>query len=244
MKDFKESIRLQKYIADHGICSRRQAEALIEEGRVQVNGELAHLGQKVVPGVDRVNVRGRNLGGGVKKDIVLALNKPKGYISSNSDPYHDKTVFDLVPPPWNRERLFCAGRLDKDSDGLLIITNNGDLAQRLTHPSTEVIKRYKVTLSRPFHEAHIRIMLNGVMVDGERLKAEKVIPMKKGPNADRVIEVHLGHGKKREIRRMVEALGYYVKRLQRFQIGSLRMRGIASGRVRQLNKKEIDLLFS
>ncbi|MBN2068888.1 MAG: rRNA pseudouridine synthase [Opitutales bacterium] len=244
MKDLKESIRLQKYIADQGVCSRRQAEALIEEGRVQVNGQLAHLGQKILPGEDRVHVRGRNLGTSPQRTVVLAMNKPKGYISSNSDPHHDRTVFDLVPPPWNRERLFCAGRLDKDSDGLLILTNDGELAQRLQHPSNEIIKRYKVTLTKPFQEAHIKIMLNGVMVDGERLKAEKIVQIKKGPLGDRTLEIHLGHGKKREIRRMVEALGYYVKRLQRFQIGDLRMRGISSGRVRELSKKEVELLFS
>lgn len=240
----KEPIRLQKFIADHGICSRRAAEALIEEGRVTVDGQLAHLGQKIVPGEQRVVVNGKTVAPRAQaKAITVLMNKLPGVVCTNSDPYGNRTVFDLLPPVIARERLFCAGRLDKDSEGMLILTNDGELAQRLTHPSNRVIKRYRVTLTRPFDPKHIRPMLEGIVDEGERLSAEKVIPAKRGVDAQKNVEVHLEHGRKREIRRLFEAMGYRVKRLQRFQIGRLPLKGVGPGNVRPLTKKEIEMLF-
>lgn len=239
-----EGIRLQKFIADQGICSRRKAEELISEGRVLVDGRPAVLGQRVVPGRESVKVRGKVVRPAAHEPVVLMLNKPKGYVCTNADPHNPQTVFDLVPPPWNKERLFCAGRLDKNSEGMLILTNDGALSHRLTHPSGEVVKRYLVTLSKPLQAAHIRKVLDGVTVEGELLRALKIIPATEGEDPERRLEVHLAQGRKREIRRMFEHLGYFVDRLRRIQIGGLVMRGIAKGRVRPLKNREIDLLFS
>jgi 23S rRNA pseudouridine2605 synthase len=237
------AIRLQKLIADNGLCSRRQAEVWITEGLVSVNGKPAQLGQKAIPGKDKIIVNGRRLTVRETEPVTLLMNKPRGVICSNGDPYHNKTVFDLVPPPYNRERLFCAGRLDKDSEGLLILTSDGDLTNRLTHPTHRIIKRYNIVLSKPFLQQHIRVMLNGFEVEGEKLKAEKIIVATEGDDPEFRLEIHLEHGRKREIRRMLEHLGYFVKRLQRFQIGSLKIRGVSPGRCRPLSKKEIELLL-
>lgn len=238
-------VRLQKYLADQGIASRRQAEVFIEEGRVEVNGETAQLGQKVMPDRDRVTLDGQQIRAKTIPTVVLAMHKPRGVLCSNDDPHHERTVFDLLPPFYSEYRLFCAGRLDKDSEGLLILTNDGALSQRLTHPSNNVIKRYHVTVNKPFDSNDIRTMLNGITYEGERLQAEKVIPETRGgmEGACR-LEIHLRHGRKREIRRLLEALGYFVKRLKRFQIGAFKLRGIGPGSVKELGKKDIALLFS
>lgn len=241
----KEPIRLQKFIAEAGICSRRAAETLIEEGRVAVDGKVAELGQKVIPGQHRVVVNGRLVKLPSKDEsVVLLMNKPAGYVCTNADPHASKTVFDLLPPPLRKKRLFCAGRLDKDSEGMLILTSDGDLAQRLTHPSNRVTKRYRVTLTRPFDPKHIKPMLNGFEVEGERLKVEKVIQAKRGIDPEKNLEIHLEHGRKREIRRILETLGYTVARLSRFQIGRLPLRGVGPGNVRHLTRSEVEQLFN
>lgn len=239
-----DTVRLQKVMAEQGIASRRQSEVMIEEGRVEVNGETAHLGQKVNPMQDLISIDGKRimLPRTKPKTIVLAMHKPKGVLCSNADPHHEKTVFDLVPPSLNSGRLFCAGRLDKESEGLLIITNDGALSLKLTHPSQRVVKRYRVTLDKPFDEKHIKNLLGGITWEGERLKVERVIP-DKTPGPITKLEVHLNHGKKREIRRLFIALGYGVKRLQRFQIGRLPLRGISKGKCRLLTEDEVARLF-
>lgn len=236
------SVRVQKFLADQGVASRRQGEVMIEEGRVTVNGKPAELGMKVDPEKDVVMADGKRISPQRRKSIVLAMHKPRGYLCSNRDPHHEETVFNLLPPPFVKERLFCAGRLDKESEGLLILTNDGALANRLTHPANRVVKRYRVTLDRPFEERHIRNLLEGITWEGERLRVEKVVPDKSGVEITR-LELHLEHGKKREIRRLLIALGYGVKRLQRFQIGKLKLRGIAKGRVKALARDEVEELF-
>ena len=133
-------MRIQKYISQCGICSRREAERKIEDGLVLVNGVPAEIGQDVEPGRDKVWVEGRLATGVVEDKVVLAMNKPKGYLCSNSDPFEAQTVFDILPEPYSEMKLFCCGRLDKNSNGLLILTNDGDLANKITHPSTGVIK--------------------------------------------------------------------------------------------------------
>lgn len=238
-----ESVRLQKFLADQGIASRRQAEKLIEDGRVTVNGQVAIIGTKIVPGTDRVAVDEGPVAAKRLETVVLAVHKPRGYLCSNADPHHERTVFDLVPPDWREDRLFCAGRLDKESEGLLILTNDGAVAQRLTHPSHRVIKRYEVNLDQPFQDKHTRNLLEGITWEGERLKVEKVIPRRRGGEV-RQLEVHLQHGKKREIRRLFHALGYEVERLHRFQIGALTLRTIGPGKCRRLKPAEIKQLFS
>ncbi len=238
-------VRIHKYIAEMGICSRRAAETLIEEGKVTVDGRPARIGEKVDPSRQRVVVNGKTLAVSQKPaPVTLLMNKPRGVVCTNDDPFGSRTVFDILPPVYQSLRLFCAGRLDKDSEGMLVLTSDGDLAQRLMHPSRLVIKRYRVLLTKSFDPEHIRVLLNGVEVEGERLCAEKIIMLKRSMAPDRDLEIHLRHGRKREIRRMMEHLGYFVERLARFQIGRLILRGIGPGHVKVLSKAEIDMMLS
>ena len=169
-------MRIQKYISQCGVCSRREAERKILEGDVYVNGSLAEIGQDVNPETDKVSVDGVMLRGIVEDKVVLAMNKPKGYICSNGDPFEAQTVFDLLPEPFSEMKLFCCGRLDKNSQGLLILTNDGDLANKITHPSSGVVKKYHVLLNRDFDAKLIPVLLRGVSVDGEELRASKILP--------------------------------------------------------------------
>lgn len=240
------TLRLQKFLAEAGKCSRREGEAWIAEGRVEVNGETATLGQKIDPERDRVVVDGRRVQYRPDRQerIVLALNKPRGVLCTHSDPFGGRTVFDLVPPEWMRGRLFCAGRLDKDSEGLVILTNDGPLNQRLTHPSGEVIKRYRVRIHRPFEPQDIPKLRRGVTREGERLSALKIIPAPgKDQEAQHRLEIHLNQGRKREIRRLLEAFGYLVERLERVQIGRFELKRLPRGAVRPLSQKEVGLLL-
>lgn len=239
-----DPIRVQKYLADCGYCSRRKAEQLIMEARVTVNGAVIELGSRVVPGSDVVVVDGQRVRMKQASEAkpVLLLNKPRGYVCTNEDPFAEKTVFDLLPIEWRNMRLFCAGRLDKDSEGMVILTSDGELANRIMHPSSNVVKRYRVLVNRPFDRTLVPNLLRGIVCDGERLKAEKIIPATVGPEAECRLEIHLVQGRKREIRRMLQAVGFFVKRLKRFQIGGLRMRFLPRGSVRELSQKEVSLL--
>ena len=217
----QEPQRIQKLIANAGICSRREAERIIENGNVRVNGKVAQLGDKATL-EDAIFVNNKPILRKEERSITLIMNKPKGLLCTNSDPHADRTVFDLLSPDLQRQRLFCAGRLDKDSEGLLVITNDGDLAHRLTHPSNQVVKRYRVVLHRDFNKADTEKLLVGIEYEGDFLKAEKVIPAPQaGEGYQRRLEVHLHHGKKREVRRLFEANRYFVKKLVRHQIGSI-----------------------
>jgi 23S rRNA pseudouridine2605 synthase len=240
----QELQRIQKLIANSGICSRREAERIIVDGNVRVNGKITQLGDKATL-KDAIFVKNKPIIRKEERSITLIMNKPKGTICTNSDPHADRTVFDLLPPDLQRQRLFCAGRLDKDSEGLLVITNDGDLAHRLTHPSNQVVKRYRVVLQRDFNKADIPKLLTGTEYEGDFLKAEKVIPAPQaGEGYQRRLEVHLHHGKKREVRRLFEANRYFVKKLVRHQIGSIILKNIPRGGIKILGKKDIERLFT
>lgn len=238
-------MRIQKYISQCGVCSRREAERKILEGDVEVNGVPAEIGQDVNPEADKVSVDGALVRGIVEDKVVLAMNKPKGYICSNGDPFKTQTVFDLLPEPFASMKLFCCGRLDKNSQGLLLLTNDGDLANKITHPSSGVVKRYHVLLNRDLDAKIIPVLLRGVLCDGEKLKASKIIPDSSNlSDSPRRVEVWLNQGRKREIRRMFEAMGYFVKELKRYQIGGLVLKRIPEGAVKILGKADIEKIFS
>lgn len=238
-----EEQRIQKLIAHSGLCSRREAERLIEDGCVRVNGKIAQLGDKALPDA-AIFVNNKPIRQKQDTPITLIMNKPKGVLCTNADPHAERTVFDLLQPDLLRHRLFCAGRLDKDSEGLLVLTNDGDLAHRLTHPSTQIVKRYRVVLHRDFNKDDIPKLLNGVDFEGDFLKAEKVIPAPAaGEGFQRRLEVHLHHGKKREVRRLFEANRYYVKKLVRVQIGGIVLKNLPKGGIRILGQKDIERLF-
>lgn len=238
-----EPIRLQKFLAEAGVCSRRAAEALIAQGDVWVNGTCAVLGQKVTPGADKITVSGKPVRESQPR-LTVAVHKPRGLVCSNDDPHNTATVFDLLPREFARYRFFCAGRLDKDSEGLVILTTDGELAHRLMHPSNVVVKRYHVVVKQPFPAARLGQLLKGVVIEGERLKVERAALV--NPRADKTstsLDVHMHHGKKREIRQLFTALRFEVKRLRRYQIGAMRLKGIPLRAVKQLSTKDIALLF-
>jgi 23S rRNA pseudouridine2605 synthase len=240
------TVRLQKFLADAGICSRRAAEQLITQGEVWVNGRPAELGQKIDPDTDKIVVEGRQIrAAAVQAKITLAVHKPRGLICSNDDPHNPETVFSLLPPKLAGYRFFCAGRLDKDSEGLVILTTDGELAQRLTHPSNVVTKRYLVVLERGFPREKIPRLLNGIIADGERLKVEyaNLINVSPGGLATS-LDVHMHHGKKREIRQLFLGLGFPVKRLKRYQIGAFSLRGLSLRSGKILSPAEIESLFA
>ncbi|MFP6887569.1 MAG: pseudouridine synthase, partial [Opitutales bacterium] len=169
-----EHPRLQKFIAGAGLCSRRKAEEWIADGRVTVNGERAELGRRVNANADVVRINGRRVKARTGGKVVLVMNKPRGYACTNEDPHADLIVIDLLPKRYAGHRLFCAGRLDKDSEGLLVLTDDGSLAHRLTHPSSEVKKIYSLKLSRPLEPEHVPLLQKGKEVDGEFLRIDKI----------------------------------------------------------------------
>ena len=235
---------MQKFIAEAGLCSRRAAEGLIMQGEVWVNGSLAVAGQKVTPGVDKVTVSGKTVRITAQPRLTVAVHKPRGLVCSNDDPHHAATVFELLPREFARFRFFCAGRLDLESEGLVILTTDGNLAHRLMHPSNVVVKRYLVVLETPFPASRLPQLIRGVMIEGERLKVERAALA--NPHADGTatqLDVHMHHGKKREIRQLFLRLGFEVKRLRRYQIGRLQLKGIPLRAGKVLSKKEIDSLF-
>jgi 23S rRNA pseudouridine2605 synthase len=237
-------IRLQKYLADAGICSRRSAEAMIAQGQVWVNGEVAKLGQKVVPGSDRITTNGKSVRATPQPRITLAMHKPRGLVCSNEDPHNPETIFTVLPREFAKFRFFCAGRLDKDSEGLVILTTDGDLAHRLMHPSNVVVKRYHVVLEKPFPAKRLPLLIKGIMFEGERLKVERAALI--NPNAggeSTNLDVHMHHGKKREIRLLFTTLGYSVKRLRRYQIGGFQLKRIPLRAMKKLTPGEIETLF-
>ena len=240
------SVRIQKAIADRGLASRREAERWIEEGRVAVNGKPVQLGDRCDPARDTVTVDGNPISRRSATKVVVAMNKPRGFVCTNEDPHAKRTVFDLLPPELARMRLFCVGRLDKDSEGLLLLTNDGELQQRLAHPSYGVLKRYHVDIQQPLREEDVVKLKKGIRWEGEHLSVEKVVPRhaRGGKTAWKELEVSLHHGKKREIRRLFYAFGYDVKRLKRVQIGEFTLKGLPRGHIRTLRRGEIESLFA
>ncbi len=240
----EERMRLQKFLSKAEVCSRRKAEELIADGKVYVNGKIAQLGQSVVPEKDEVKIGSKKIEISEQKLIVLMMNKPRGYVCSNLDPADGKTVFELVPEEYSSRKLFCVGRLDKDSEGLLLITNDGDLANKIIHPSNGILKRYEVVLNREFDPALTPKLLKGAKLKDEKgedefLKFTNVIRFPDGKK----LEIHLNQGRKREIRRLFEVFGFFVKSLRRFQIGGLVLKKMALGDCRKLSKKEIEMIF-
>lgn len=239
-----EPIRIQKFLADAGVCSRRAAETLIQEGEVWINGQVAVLGQKIDPAEDKITVSGRNVRSQHQPKITLAVHKPRGLVCSNDDPHNPDTIFDLLPREFAKHRFFCAGRLDKDSEGLVILTTDGDLANRLMHPRNVVVKRYHVLLEEPFPKTLLAKLTRGVVIEDERLKVEYANPINPTPDGSSAsLDVHMHHGKKREIRLLFLALGHPVKRLRRYQIGALPLKGIPVRGVKQLAPRGIEALF-
>jgi 23S rRNA pseudouridine2605 synthase len=243
--------RLQKILSGAGIASRRAAERLIEEGRVEVDGRVVReLGTSADPEIQEIRVDGTRIRPGRPRRYI-ALNKPKGFVTTRADPGRRPTVMELLPPALRN--LYPVGRLDMGSTGLLILTDDGELAQKLTHPRFGVEKSYLVTVAGQPDKKTLERATRGITVDGERLSLEEVEVL--GGRADRRLttaepmsgrtrlRVTLRRGKNREIRRLFEALGFPVVDLHRERIGGLSVKGIPPGGFRPLSRAEAELLL-
>ena len=227
-------MRLNRFLAASGLGSRRACEALIREGKISINGHfIRDLATVVNPG-DEVRVAGKPPLRPVVPVYILLL-KPKGVVCTRSDERGRRTIFDLVPAHFGR--LFHVGRLDKESEGLILLTNDGALSHRLTHPAHEVEKEYEVLLDRPFEAQQIPKLLRGFVIEGGRARIERVQIV-----APSVVKVILRQGIKRQIRLMFLKLGYEVKRLIRTRIGDLKIGTLQPGEWRALGEREVALL--
>ena len=229
--------RLQKVLSAAGVCSRRAAETYINEGRVTVNGETAQLGWKADPERDEIRLDGQLIGG-AEKHVYLVLNKPRGYVTTLSDEKGRKTVVELVSGCG--QRVYPVGRLDMDSEGLLLMTNDGDFMQRLTHPSHEVTKEYHVSVYGAVQGAaeRLRAMRD---LDGEPIRPAGVKVLRRTEQtAELAITIH--EGKNRQVRRMCAACGLTVKRLCRLREHSLELGDLPQGQWRYLTDAEIQAL--
>lgn len=226
-------MRLNRFLASASLGSRRGCEQLIREGRVTVNGKVCTDLSTIVSDEDFVKVGSRRVQ--AEKILHVVLNKPPGYLCTASDELERRTIFELFPSNW--PRVFHVGRLDKDSEGLLLVTNDGDLSLKLTHPRYKIEKEYEVLLDRPYDIAHTPKLVKGVFIEGGRAKAEFVRRL-----APKVVKVILKQGLKRQIRLMFYELGYEVKRLCRTRIGSLKLEGLRPGEWRLLTAKEVEQL--
>ena len=235
--------KLQKFLADAGLCSRRTGESWIQEKRVTINGKVALLGERVSPLDDVVKVNGKVVRAQLPKVVTIAINKPKGYTCSNHDEYAERLIFELLPSRLLQTRLFCAGRLDVDSEGLVIVTNDGSLSHRLTHPSQQIRKKYQLEIKQQLSGDHLPLMIQGIEDEGEFLRIDEIRAKGKSPIGETRLEIILGHGKKREIRRVFGHFRYQIKKLRRVSIGGLHLNKRPLGSFRELNQKEIDLLL-
>jgi len=232
-------IRLQKYLAECGVASRRTAEKLIEQGLVTVDGVVVtELGTKVEPGKNCVTYQGKPVV--LDEKVWIMLNKPTTVICTSDDPQGRETVLDMLPD--FKSRLYTVGRLDVMSEGLLLITNDGDLAHRLMHPRHHIEKKYQVWIDRELTSTDSDRMLAGLNCRGEILKALRVEPLRRVLEGRFGYTLTLGEGRNRHIRRMMEALGCKVIRLLRVSVGPLRLEKLRSGEHRELETWEIDKL--
>ena len=232
-------VRLQKFLADAGIASRRAAEQVILDGRVEVNGQVVRqLGTKVDPLHDKVFVDGKPLR--TKRKLYVALNKPRGCVCSRKDEFDRRTIYELLPKEWNN--LYSVGRLDYDTEGLIFLTNDGQFALRLTHPRYEVSKKYLATVEGRIEPQMLEQFVRGVFHQGDKLKAKKA-HLVSATKSVSVAELELTEGKNREVRRMFESQDRVVKRLQRVQIGKIKLGELKPGKWRALTEPEINSLL-
>ncbi len=227
-------MRLNRYLASSGVGSRRACDDLITKGMVEVNGEPCTNFSTDVSPQDHVKVRGQAVS--PPESIYLLVNKPKGYVTTASDERGRRTVFDLLPSGIGR--LHHVGRLDKDSEGLLILTNDGDLTNALSHPSRSVEKEYEVTLNKAFDPKHEKRLLGGMLVEGKKARFVSIRAIKPG-----VVRIVLHQGLKRQIRLMLLFCGYKVNRLKRIRIGPITDHGMTAGTFRYLTQKEVHQLL-
>ena len=238
MEETKPSVKLAHYLAMSGIAARRKSEELILQGKVKVNGEVeTKVATRVVPGKDRVEYLGEEIFPEAGK-VILALNKPRGVVSTVSDPDGKPTVLDYVPREYSTLRLFPVGRLDEDSEGLILLTNDGDFSQRVTHPSNEIEKEYHVTISDRLTESEMRRIEKGVPLKDGVTQPAQIEVLKEGNN-QQTVAITVTEGRYHEVRRIMKALNHDVYRLVRVRIDAYELGDLRPGSV-----KKVDNLIS
>lgn len=238
----EEGVRLQKVLAQAGVASRRAAEQLIAEGRVEVNGKpVTEQGVRVDPERDHIRVDGARIPAR-RRHVYLALNKPRDVISTMDDPEGRPTLTDYLPR--NVPRLFHVGRLDGDTTGLLLMTNDGDLAQRLSHPSYEVSKTYLAEVDGIMDNQALKRLGKGVTLEDGPVKADQVKLVSRQPHTERtLVQITLHSGANRVVRRMLEAVGFPVRNLSRIAFGPVRLGRLPIGQTRELTREELGALL-
>ncbi|MDR1565230.1 MAG: rRNA pseudouridine synthase [Oscillospiraceae bacterium] len=231
-----KGVRLQKFISECGVASRRKAEELIIKGRVLVNGKPAALGDRVNPKTDKVSINGKRLIAD-KNYVYIMLHKPRGYVTTLQDEMGRKCVAELVSSLG--VRVYPVGRLDRESEGLLIMTNDGAFANALMHPSAHVPKTYRVTVRPQVTDEQITALCGGVMIDGRITAPAEVHLLEKQQEGRAVLEIILYEGRNRQIRKMCEELGLEVARLKRTAVGQVKLGMLKRGDFRSLNEKEL-----
>lgn len=232
--------RIQKIISESGYCSRRKAEQLIAAGRVRVNGRVCTPGDKADASRDVISIDGENLETSAKREhVYYMLNKPRGYVTTTSDELERRCVMDLMQGV--SERVFPVGRLDRNSEGLLLFTNDGDFANSITHPSSHVSKTYRVTVRPDITEEQLSQLSGGVIIDGEKTLPASVSVLVKEEGRV-VLQVTIREGRNRQIRKMCEAVGLEVARLKRISIGPLKLGMLKPGEYRSLTPKELSAI--
>lgn len=235
----KNKIRLARFLADCGIRSRRKCEDLITGGKIQINGTTVKDLAYNVGESDNVKFKGKI----VKRQrrIVLALNKPAGYLSTVSDDFMRKTVLYLIGNIG--QRLYPAGRLDKESRGLIILTNDGDLVHRITHPKFNIPKTYEVRISKNISDKDLKKIKKGIMIEGKVFKADMIEIAGKRKNSD-FLRIRIHEGRKRIIRKVFRKIGYTVRDLKRVKIGNLYLGNLPEGKYRNINSNDIKRLLT
>ncbi len=233
-------IRLQKYFTDCGVMSRRAAEEQIKQGKVTVNGRPAKLGDSVEAGVDTVELCGKPVIAQCDEKICIMLNKPRGYITTMSDEKGRKNVRELVSDVG--VRVYPVGRLDMDSDGLLLLTNDGELANRLTHPRHGIPKIYHVTVKGEVSAEALKRLRTSLVIDGYKIAPVDAKIISRTPTGNTLLEMPLFEGRNRQIRKMCDIAGLHITRLCRIAMGSITLGKLPVGKWRRLTKKEVDYL--
>jgi 23S rRNA pseudouridine2605 synthase len=236
-----ESMRLQKFLSRAGVASRREAEALMREGRVRINGiRMSTPGASVNPSVDRVEVDGREVS--LVRTEWVALNKPRGYLTTRTDPDGRRTVYDLLPPALHHLRY--VGRLDRDTDGLLLLTNAGDALHALTHPSSEIVRRYLARVDGVPTATTLTRLSEGIMLEDGMARFSEAALVREIRDGGALLRLGIREGRKREVRRALEAAGHPVRRLRRITFGPLSLGPLEPGTWRPLTDEEVTALLA
>lgn len=235
-----EKVRLQKFMADAGLMSRRAAEDEIRMGNVAVNGHVATLGTQVDPRADHVTYRGKKIAYERREYTYIMLNKPRGYLSSTTDDRGRKCVTDLLTDV--SARVYPVGRLDLISEGMILLTDDGELKNRLTHPSHSIPKVYRVKVAGEVSDDQLDLLGSALVIDGYKIKPVEVV-ISGEDESGTVMKMVLFEGRNRQIRKMCEQAGLTVKRLSRLSIGNLKLDGMPVGKWRYLTDDEVDYLY-